>query len=139
MLLVFSMVGVFFINSNLVPEASVLPISARHTQIPNSSPRPTEKPTKLAKQKVSSSPTIVPPELTSPAAVGVTAQTGQNLSVFQQPDFHSSVIYTLATGSGVLWLDERKNFSIDPAWNWYHIQYTDSAQADTKMLATLHY
>ena len=55
------------------------------------------------------------------------------LLIYERPKFDSDVIGNLGVGESAVWAEERKDYSNDPNWNWYHIQFADVEKDENEL------
>ena len=56
-----------------------------------------------------------------------------DLLIYEHPKFDSDVIGSLGVGESAVWAEERKDYSNDPNWNWYHMQFADVEKDENEL------
>ena len=55
------------------------------------------------------------------------------LLIYERPKFDSDVIGNLDAGESAVWAEERKDYSHDPNWHWYHVQFADVEKNENEL------
>ena len=97
-------------------------ISKYLTAMPTFTPQPLPTNT----PEISPTPTEIVPMLDM-----FTAE--DDLLIYEHPKFDSDVIGSLGVGESAVWAEERKDYSNDPNWNWYHMQFADVEKDENEL------